>query len=208
MLAASVKHKAGLKKISVERIRQELMKLIIAPRALNTLKVMAASGILKVILPYTEDWRVFGRLPPDPLLRLFQLAKNPLDLKDDLRLSNEEGQRLERINAAPELSPALRMQEQQKMLYQLGSDAWGDAVNLSWARSRASLTSAKWAALLDLPQNWPVPQFPVTGKDLVASGVAPGPALGEMLQQLEDWWLACDFVPTREELLLRIEHGK
>ena len=207
-LAASVKLKSGLKKISVERIRQELMKLIVAPRAVDTLKVMATSGILRVILPYTEDWRVIGRLPADAVLRLFVLARKPSTLKDLLRLSNEESLRIENLSAAPELSPKLRDAEQRSMFYQLGEQTYVDVVRLSWAQSKASHSSAKWQALLDLPQEWSLPKFPITGRDLIELGHTPGPAMGEVLRQLEDWWVASDFVPSREDLLKRIEDGK
>jgi poly(A) polymerase len=206
-LAACVKLKTGLKKISAERIRQELVKLIVAPRSIDTLKIMATSGILKIILPYTEDWWALSRLPADPVLRLYQLAKDPTLLKESLRLSNEVGLRLEKLNAVAELSPTFREKEQRAMLYRIGIASWKDAVQLAWARSSARMNSPKWAALLNLPQSWAVPQFPITGKDLIAVGVAPGPAMGDMLYQLEDWWVASDFAPSREELLQRIENG-
>jgi poly(A) polymerase len=207
-LAACVKLKSGLKKISAERVRQEMCKLLVAPRAVATLKVMAASGILKIVLPYTEEWRVLGRLPLDAVLRLFVLAKKPDELKERFRLSNEEALRIENLNVAPELSPQFRDTEQRMMLYQVGAATWRDAVRVAWARSRSKLNDAKWQALLDLPQRWPVPKFPVTGKDLIAAGVQAGPEMGNMLSRLEDWWVASDFVPSRDELLPRIEDGK
>ena len=48
-----------------------------------------------------------------------------------------------------------------------------------------------------------MPTFPVSGRDLQAAGLAPGPAMGQTLRSLEDWWIASDFKPTREELLAR-----
>jgi poly(A) polymerase len=206
-LAAAVKLKSGLKKISAERIRQEMVKLLVAPKAVPTLKVMAASGILKVILPYTEDWRVLGRLPEDAILRLYALANSPDDLKELLRLSNDDANRISALMNAPELSLHLRLTEQRAMLYSFGEETWRDAVHLAFAKSKAKIGDAKWQALLDLPTRSPVPKFPVTGKDLLAAGVVAGPAMGEVLRQLEDWWVASDFAPSREELLKRIEDG-
>jgi poly(A) polymerase len=206
-LAAAVKLKSGLKKISAERISQEMVKVLVAPKAVPTLKVMAASGILKVILPYTEDWRVIGRLPEDAILRLYALAKSPDDLKERLRLSNDDAKRISALMHAPELSPKLRSTEQRAMLYSVGEETWRDAVHLGFAKSKAKMGDVKWQALLELPTHVPVPKFPVTGKDLLMAGVAPGPAMGEVLRQLEDWWVASDFAPSREELLKRIEDG-
>jgi poly(A) polymerase len=207
-LAACVELKSGLKKISAERVRQEMFKLLVAPRAVATLKVMAASGILNIVLPYTEEWRVIERLSVDAVLRLFVLAQNPDELKERFRLSNDDALRIGNLNAAPDLSPKFRDAEQRMMLYQVGAATWRDAVRVAWAKSRSKLDDAKWQALLDLPQRWPVPKFPVTGKDLIAAGVQAGPEMGDMLSRLEDWWVACDFAPSRDELLQRIEDGK
>jgi tRNA nucleotidyltransferase/poly(A) polymerase len=65
------------------------------------------------------------------------------------------------------------------------------------------LDDRDWQALAGLPDDWPVPTFPVTGRDLQAAGFAAGPGLGEALRKLEDWWIASDFKPAREELLAR-----
>ena len=40
---------------------------------------------------------------------------------------------------------------------------------------------------------------------LQAIGLAPGPVMGATLRSLEDWWIASDFKPTREELLARAQ---
>ena len=204
-LAACVKLKSGLKKISAERIHSEIMKLLVATRAVETLKVMASARILKTIIPHTDDWRVFKRLPEDSLLRLYVLAKKPQDLKDRLRLSNSEALRISSLSVAPELSPKFSKAEQRALLYHIGAETWLDAVHVAWARSHAKMP---WQALLDLPEQWPIPKFPVTGKDLLANGVPSGPAMGKVLQQLEDWWVASDFKPPRDELLQRIDYGK
>jgi hypothetical protein len=34
------------------------------------------------------------------------------------------------------------------------------------------------------------PVFPLQGRDLLAEGAAPGPALGALLAKLEDFWIA------------------
>lgn len=205
--AACVKLKAGLKKISAERVCQEMFKLLVAPRAVTTLKIMAASGILKIILPYTDEWRVLGRLPEDAVMRLCALAKKPHELKERLRLSNEEAARVDALAGAPQLTPKFRDAERRALLYHLGEALWVDAVHLAWARSPAKLNDAKWQALLELPQRWTIPKFPLTGRDLIDAGLHPGPDMGEGLRRLEDWWVASDFAPTRDELLQRIDHG-
>lgn len=202
-LTACTRLRNGLKGLSAERIRQELLKLLVAPRAVETLKIMQSAGILKHILDAAPDWRAMKRLPPDAMLRLFVLARDPASLQEHLRLSNEQAKRLQAMSEAPLLSPDFRDTERRRILYHIGPQVWRDAVHLSWARSRVPLDDPRWQALAVLPDEWPIPKFPVTGRDLQAAGFAAGPALGEALRKLEDWWIASDFKPAREDLLAR-----
>ncbi len=204
-LAACKKLKAGLKQLSAERIRQELFKLLVAPRAVETLKVMAKAGILKLILSHTDEWRVIQRLPPDAGLRLLVLAKDSTMLREQLRLSNDEAARLEALHEAPALSPKLREREQRALLYGLGPAAWHDAVLVAQARSKAKFAASAWGKMAKLPARWPIPKLPIAGRDLLARGHQAGPQLGSLLQSAEDYWIACDFKASADELLAHIE---
>jgi poly(A) polymerase len=204
-LWSCVRHKNGIDGLSAERVRQEMFKLMAAKGALPTLKVMAEHGILEHIIPYTDNWGQFARLPPDPVLRLFVLAADPLSLRERWRLSNAEVGRLENLASLMPPTPALRPQEQRAILYQYGADAWRDLVHVAWAQSPDSMADASWKDLLDLPGRWPVPKLPVSGKDLIANGMNPGPELGVTLRTLEDWWVASDFKPGKDELLQRLK---
>lgn len=203
-LDACRRMKAGLDGLSAERIRQEMFKLMAAPGAVPTLRLMAEEGILHHLLPHTEEWRVLERLPPDPLLRLAVLAKHPLEMQERWRLSNHEGRRLEAILAQVPPSPWLRPREQRAVLYQIGAEPWRDLVRIAWARSDRTVADAEWQELLTLPDRWSIPVLPVSGRDLLGAGMSPGPQIGVMLRKLEDWWVASDFQPTREELLNRL----
>jgi poly(A) polymerase len=201
--AACVRHRKGLDGLSAERIRQEMLKLLVAPGAVPTLKLMAKSGILSHVLPYTEDWRVIARLPPDAVLRLAVLASEPLDMKRRWRLSNEEAARIRAAVTEIPPSPDLRPREQKIILYQYGAETWRDLVRLAWARSKASMADPAWNKLLRLPERWAMPALPVSGRDLIEAGLSPGPELGAALRRLEDWWVASDFKPDKIELLKR-----
>ena len=80
----------------------------------------------------------------------------------------------------------------------------GDLVQVAWARSDAASDDAEWKTLLELPERWSIPVLPVSGRDLLAAGMSPGPEIGVMLSKLEDWWVASDFQPSRDELLKRL----
>jgi len=214
-IAACTRLRRGLTKLSAERIRQEVFKLLVAPRALPTLQIMQKHGILRVISPLLRDISGFGRmaaidnlssLVPDPLLRLQILAGDARPLADALRLTRHEQDRLDAItrNTAP--NPMLRDQERQAILYHIGTECWRDSVRLAWARSRARLADEYWRDLLRLPDYWKPPVFPLTGKDVLAVGVKPGPQVGRLLGDLEDWWVAAGFKPSKDELTARLRN--
>ncbi len=205
-LAACKKLRKGLAQISAERLRQELLKLLVAQGAVAALQAMAKTGVLGQIIPYTDDWRVIKRLPTDDILRLIALAKEPENLKEKLRLSNAEAERIDAATSAPHISPSLREKERRALLYQIGAQAWRDSVSLSWARSRASMADAKWRKLLRLPDRWVKPILPLTGKDLLSAGFHAGPDMGAALQKAEDCWIASDFTSTREDLMRLVKH--
>jgi poly(A) polymerase len=132
------------------------------------------------------------------------LAADPVGMKERWRLSNSDARRLADLAALMPPTPGLRPREQRIVLYQIGAAAWRDLVQLAWARSRASSDDPAWRRLLKLPDRWQAPSLPVSGKDLIAAGLAPGPAMGEALRRLEDWWVASDFKPDRDALMARL----
>ncbi len=205
-LAACKKLRKGLAQISAERLRKELLKLLVAQGAVAALQAMAKTGVLGQIIPYTDDWRVIKRLPTDDILRLIALAKEPEGLKEKLRLSNAETERITAATSAPHISPSLREKERRALLYQIGAQAWRDGVSLSWAKSRASMVDAKWKKLLRLADRWQKPVLPLTGKDLLSAGFHAGPDMGVALQKAEDYWIANDFTSTREDLMRLVNH--
>ena len=200
-LAACIKLKSGLRTLSAERISQEMFKLLAGPKAVPVLKVMAANRVLENIIPHTDDFRAIGRLPADALLRAFVLAKNPATLPEKWRLSNGQVKRIEGLLDMGAPSPKLRVNEQRRILYGVGFQAWADSVSVVWARSRAPLNDPAWKRMITLPKRWQVPVFPVSGRDLIEIGHVPGPAMGMDLKQLEERWIASDFKPTKQDLL-------
>jgi hypothetical protein len=83
-LAACVALQEGLETLSAERVRQEMLKLLVAPGAVPVLRVMVETGIAARILPTGHDLARVARmagidaeqgLEPDPVLRL---AASPL----------------------------------------------------------------------------------------------------------------------------------
>jgi poly(A) polymerase len=206
-LAACLKLKSGLRKLSAERIRQEMFKLLVARRAPETIRLMARNNLLKVVLPHRNDLAAFARmakidkaegLAPDALLRLELVARNAMSLRDPLRLTNAEQARLAAIAGHMAPTPKLREGERRVVLYQMGAQTWRDSVRIAWAGSSAS---KGWRELYRLADEWPMPVFPVKGQDLIGRGLKPGPAISAALERLEDWWVASGFKPSKDEIL-------
>ena len=51
--------------------------------------------------------------------------------------------------------------------------------------------------LLALAESWTPPPFPLTGEDVLKSGVPKGPMVGQVLREVEDWWIDHDFIDDK-----------
>jgi poly(A) polymerase len=217
-LAACVALQEGLERLSAERVRQEMLKLLVASGAVPVLRVMVETGIAARILPTGHDLARLSRmagidaeqgLEPDPVLRLAGLAlARPDDaatLRQALRLSNAEYGRLQHLAQSVPPTPGLRDNERRIVLYQMGPPSYRDAVRFAWAMDEGRFTAEDWAELLRLPEQWTVPRFPVSGADLASRGVPAGPEMGRILKRLEDWWVAAGFPADKHAVLEQLD---
>ena len=49
-------------------------------------------------------------------------------------------------------------------------------------------------SLIVHPMSPRVPTFPLTGDDVIKAGTAKGPLVGQVLREVEDWWIDHDFL--------------
>jgi poly(A) polymerase len=217
-LQAAVAERGGLRQLSAERVRAELVRLLAAPRAAAVVASMAEYGLLTTILPVAPRLGVFDHLAaieianglkPKATLRLAALAvavsEDAFRLAEHLRLSSAERDTLVRAAASIDVSPALDNKVQRTMLYRLGETGFGEAVLLAWAWGSASVDDCAWKHLLELPRRWSAPLMPFAGRDIVARGVAPGPRVGEVIRAFENWWIANDFPVERELVAVQLD---
>jgi poly(A) polymerase len=209
-LLACIRARGGLETLSRERLRMELLKLLVAPRATPTLAIMAECGVLGMVLggvPYIASFENVVKVEaaagaePDALRRLgalnVQVLEDAQRLSDRLRLTNVEAERLAALDGWWRVSPAAGEQASRALLYQLGAQSFTDRVLVAWARSPAGAADGAWRALASLPQHWPVPVFPLKAADLLARGLEKGPALGAALRAAKAAWIAADFPAER-----------
>jgi poly(A) polymerase len=169
--------------------------------------MMAAAGILPDLLPGALQLARLEHLalvdadngfPPDPLLRLAALLPDDGEVAglvgEKLRLSNADKARLENLSGAGEkIAAHLSAESARKMLYCIGAAPFKDRVRLRWAASPCGMAALPWRMLLSLADGWKKPRFPLTGRDAMAAGVPEGPAVGQVLAQIEAWWIDKDF---------------
>ena len=218
----------GLKRLSGERVRDELLKTLRAGDPVPVLEIMIARQVLDAVLPEELGIGVLAALitieprdageAPDAVRRLAALLRPErraaLAVAGRLRLSNAERDRLVllaegedylKVDAAvfdhgiEDGGCALR-----RLLYRLGPENLRDVVLLDFARRRAAGEAPARAILaraLAEADAWTIPRFPLKGRDLLALGVAHGPEVGDLLARVEAWWVEQDFRPSRKDCL-------
>jgi len=216
-LHACIEGRAGLDQLSRERVRMEMMKLLVATRATPTLVVMSEVGLLMRVLggvPYLAAFEMMAKaeraagLAPDAARRLGALG---VAIPEDaerlwlrLRLTNAEHARLAAMGAEWRgLSPAHGEQAARGALYRLKPEHYVDCALLAWARSRASAHDEAWRGFVALPRRWTAPAFPLKAADFIARGVEKGPALGAAMRAAEAAWVEAGF-PNDAEALKQI----
>ena len=203
---ACVAARAGLATLSAERVRMEMLKLVVAEGAAGAIVAMADGGLLQAILggvtyagPFLAMMaaeRVLG-LPPDPMRRLGALAvavtEDAKRVATRLRLSNAETKALNSMGHRWWRLGGMDEARARRLLYRLGEERYRDRLLLAWARAGGDTDSARWREFATLPERWSAPKFPLKAADFIARGIAEGPALGHVLTLAEDAWLAADF---------------
>ncbi len=209
-----------LPQLSGERVAGEILRLLSADDPAAVLALMERRGVLAHILP---EATMIARLRAlvtfeasqgevSSIRRLAALLKTDAAgvdaLADRLRLSNRERARLQTATKQHHVlsanTPGSKLKE---LLYRLGVEGYVDVVLLAWAStlSDGRTTALDWAAAVSLPERWPIPGFPLQGRDALAFGMTTSPAVGDVLAAAEAWWIQAEFKPDRAACLAWLE---
>jgi poly(A) polymerase len=213
---ACIAGRAGLAALSAERVRMEILKLVVADGAAAAISAMVEAGLLLPIfggIAYTGPFsgmvaaeRLLD-LKPDPIRRLAALAvavtEDARRLATRLRLTNAEARALDSMGHRWWRLQGMDEPRARRRLYRLGEDGYRNRLLLAWARAGGNADDASWRELATLPQRWSAPKFPLKAADFIVRGMVEGPALGQALALAEDAWLAADF-PSEETALAAI----
>jgi poly(A) polymerase len=218
-LAACAALRGRIGALSAERVSAELLKLLAAEDPRAAVRLMAQAGVLAEALPEATGLTRFERLvaietemlfTEDALLRLAALLPDDpataAAMAERLRLSN--GQR-DRLVAALDPDPPLKSwaspKETRQLVYRLGVETLCDRVTLAWAASDRPAATVQWRALLPTARSWIAPKFPLTGDEVMAAGVPKGPLVGQVLREVEAWWVENDFPDDKFALIERLK---
>jgi poly(A) polymerase len=204
---------ASLANLSAERVAQELLRLLAVEDPVPALRMMLQDGVLAAIAPEATRLDRLERLvagefdpAPDPLRRLAALidvdATGAEALAARLRLSNADRDRLAGLAPPWGLDPGGDAQAQRRALYELGMQRYRDIALLLAAEG--VVAKARLAELLGCASGWNPPAFPLTGRDVLALGIAPGPRVGQLLAAVRRAWLDSDFSLDRDTCLDRL----
>lgn len=215
--------------LSGERIRGELLRLLLADDPTVVLRMMRDTDVLPYVLPEAGSgldrleklcWLESRALAvetvrPDVIRRLAALLETDEQAADAvaqrLKLSNSERLRLKMALTKtypidPEGGPLLLKQA----LYRLGADTTRTIAILTWAEelSRSAKLPRRrtdaWMDVLGAIDAWQPITFPLTGADVLALGVPQGREVGKVLRSLETWWEDGGFEAGREQCLDRL----
>jgi poly(A) polymerase len=203
---ACIAARAGLATLSAERLRMEILKLLVTDGALGSITAMIDGGLLLLVFggiaysgPFAAMIAAERRLgvKADAIRRLGALAvavtEDARRLVARLRLSNAEAKRLDSMGHRWWRLGGMDEARARRRLYRLGEEAYRDRLMLAWARAGRDADPKSWRELALLPERWSAPKFPLKATDFMARGIAEGPVLGQVLALAEDAWLAADF---------------
>ncbi|MDO9414824.1 CCA tRNA nucleotidyltransferase [Pararhizobium sp.] len=227
-LRASARAKASLSRLSAERVWTEMKKLLSAKDPGRALLWMRQAGVLTEVLPETEKWGI-DTIPalistetalgwrPDPLLRLAAMVPPDTDrlaaMSARLKMANAETVFFEHWSLAPTVAAKTVDIVLDRLLYREGVSGVVTRLKLALASVRqraegdmeALAEAAAFQRLLARAERWKKPAFPLSGADVLKTGVVAGPRVGEILGTLETEWVDSNFNLDRATLVARLE---
>lgn len=194
-----------LDRLSAERKRDELFKILALPNAPHILHFMNRYGILQHVISPTTDFKdlfhfmqlekkqngSFGVLP-----RLLLCLKTPEQIPE-LALSNAQKKELTALHRALHMDLSTYKARRQAA-YLLSPQTVETAFYIRQARCKQLLSRSMVCELNQLT----APVFPITASDLMQSGIPAGPLLGQKQKEAERIWMEMNF-PDKKELVLK-----
>ena len=208
---------AGLDQLSVERVWKEVKKLLAAPDPRAAWEGMTAIEARARALPELDNEArldALVSLEADLMLAIDAMTRVAAALKGQaaartfagrLKLSNEERDRLvAALGDDEKITSYMSLREMRRAIYRIGNAAFRDRVMLGWAGA-GNTKAQQWRALIAHAQMWKPPKLPLTGDEVMAAGIPAGPKVGEVLREVEAWWIDADFPDDKLSIVERLK---
>jgi poly(A) polymerase len=205
-LQACINNKEGLKIISGERIKNEFCKLLLAPKAKETLEILYRNNFLEIISDIkNEDFEIANfenKIIHNPILALaiiLKFSENTIKkIATKWHISKKERKLL------TSLSQSLQADFEDKyqvnnLIRTKGKDEFFDCLVLNKFKKR--INEKQYINLSEYAQNLVIPEFPLKASDLMAMGVPQGKKLGELLSEAEKIWEKSEYKTSKQKLL-------
>ncbi len=187
----------GLRDISAERIWSEMKKIVAHPSAVWVVPMMIYHSVMDVI-EFPTSTNDFFELKAhdctDPILLTVSLMyirdAAAIDrIAKRLKWSNDEKKVASEISRY-DSKPVYNMLLTQMVLH--GRD------RAATSKVAEFFNEGGWAADIEV---YRIPVFPVTGDDLKAAGITPGPRMGAVMRSMKEVWWTNGAEPTRDDLI-------
>ena len=215
-LKACIDNRDGLKSISIERIRDELIKIVLTPNAAEVIGAISKYNLLGNWLghpDYISNLEFLIRLEkacgvePSAVRRFFVLYFPDKVLAENfavrMHLTKRQRETLVRwANTKIGIENILEDKLRRKMLYLYGKDFCIDKFLIEAAKEQ--VVPDNLLGLMQSIREATIPEFPLGGKDLILSGKVSDKNLGPVIERLKNEWIKSDFSLSKEELLQKI----
>ncbi len=199
-MAAITALRDGVMGLSAERVWSEVKQILLADDPRAVVALMRDTGVLELVLPGADVARLAAIVargaPMDALLRVAALLRGDADaFAERWKLSGAEHERLTALMVPGLLVPDADDAALRRALAEVPGEI---LIGRSWL---AQDDKPGWDDLRARLAAMGRPVFPVQGRDVVALGVPPGPAVGEILDEVRRWWMAGGCVADAEACL-------
>lgn len=190
-LAACIARANDLMALSRERIRDELLKLLVARDAVRVAGLMVEHGVLKPVLPEIDaagiarldalaQAEAAAGIAPHAIRRLAALLPNDVQANDA-------------IGARLRLSKAERQALASAIVGDLAENPCALAYRITPERAVDRLLLASQPEAAASIANWTPPVLSITGGALIERGLRKGPDVAGALHRVRDQWVAEGF---------------
>jgi len=200
-LSAMLHLSPNLNKISGERVWMEMSKILTGNMLGDVLlhmemtNVLAAIGISNPDIIMAVRANEMGGSAATVLAALVDRKDIAQSCAEAWKLSKSEQKVLHFVAGNAFTAFAKTLDQWKVLVVEYGKDLVTEAMCLT--------TKTGWIRAIN---DWDVPVFPLTGNDVMATGMKAGPEVGQMLTMCKSYWVGTNYTMTKDEMIALVEH--